>query len=103
MKGLALKITLVIAASLIAALPVLAADMGSGTMGQDRQSDKNECLLMARNCGDQVDTIQQRIHRINRELEKGSAVYSSDELRRLQNQLDDAHYMLEILNENSGA
>lgn len=103
MKGIALKITLVIAASLISALPVLAADMGSGTMGQDRQSGKDECLLMARNCGDQADTIQQRIQRINRELNKGSSVYSNDELRRLQNQLDDANHMMEILNENSGA
>ncbi|GFO68744.1 hypothetical protein GMLC_23230 [Geomonas limicola] len=103
MKGIALKITLVIAASLIAALPVLAADMGSGTMGQDNQNSKDECLLMARNCGDQSDTIQQRIQRINRELNKGSAVYSTDELRHLQNQLDDANHMMEILNENSGA
>jgi len=72
-------------------------------MGQDQRDMKDECLLMARNCGDQIDTIQMRIQRINRELNKGSSVYDDNELKHLRNQLDDANYMLQILTENGGA
>lgn len=77
--------------------------MGGGMTEQAQPGTKDECLLMARNCGDRVDTIQQRIRRINSELNKGSAVYDSSEMRHLRDQLDDANRMLEILTENSGA
>ena len=104
MKVIAKRITLMIAATLISALPALAAEgMGSGTMDQDRQDQKNECLLMARNCSGQVDTIQQRIDRISHEISKGSAVYTREELMRLNSDLSDANRTLEQLEEGGGA
>ena len=103
MKRMALKINLVIAASLLSALPALAADeMGNKMMGQDQQGQKDECLLMAKNCGDQIDSIQQRIGRISHEIGKGEAVYSRDELMRLNSQLEDANRILEILTAEGG-
>ena len=57
---------------------------------------------MARNCGEQTDSIQQRISRINHEISKGSAVYTRDELRRLDNDLRDAERTLDYLMTNSG-
>ena len=106
MKRIALRLNLVIAAILIAALPALAAgDMG-GTMGQDQgmspQNQKDECLLMGKNCANQTDSILQRIRRINYELSKGEAVYTKSELRRLQNKLDDANRTLEVLENDGG-
>jgi hypothetical protein len=105
MKRITLRIALLAAATLISALPALAAEgmgMGSGTMNQDQRGGKNECLLMARNCDGQVDTIQERIGRLNHEIRKGSSVYTSDELRQLKNELEDANSTLEILRTNSG-
>jgi|GEM_PF-624398 len=104
MKGMTLKIMLVMSASLASALPVLASDsMGGGSMGQDNRDMKNECLLMAKNCGDQVDTIQQRIGRISREISRGKAVYTDQELRQLRSQLEEANQLLEFLSTNGGA
>jgi|BarGraIncu00431A_1022009.scaffolds.fasta_scaffold52905_1 TolA-binding protein len=100
MKRIALKIALLLAASLISALPALAAEgMGNSMMGQDQQGQnmKDECLLVAQNCGDRVDSIQQRIARISHEISKGTAVYSRQELMHLNSQLEDANRTLEMI------
>ncbi|HBG06956.1 MAG: hypothetical protein A2075_19605 [Geobacteraceae bacterium GWC2_58_44] len=95
MKGLATKFAVLIAATLISALPVLA-QSGSTGMGMDpgEKIQKDECLLASLNCRDSVDSIQQRIDRLNREIRKGTSVYSRDELRKLDFQLRDATEML---------
>jgi len=95
MKGLTLKIAVMVAATLIAALPVLAAEgIGSERSDLNQQGQKDECLLVAKNCGDNVDSIQQRIDRISHEIGKGTAVYTDSELRRLDSQLRDANSLL---------
>jgi len=80
---------------IVAALPALAEEGMGNTMDQNQQGPKNECLLYARNCADQVDSIQQRIDRLRGEIARGSDVYTKDELRRLNKQLDDAIRILE--------
>jgi peptidoglycan hydrolase CwlO-like protein len=98
MKRMTFKIALVTAISLMSALPALAGvGMGNSMMGQDQQNRKDECLLMAKNCNTQIDSIQQRIGRINHEISKGSAVYTRDELRKLNDQLEDANRTLELI------
>jgi hypothetical protein len=97
MKAIALKISTMFAAILLSVLPALAGgDMSTG-MNQEQQGQKDQCLLMAMNCGDRIDTIQQRIGRISHEISKGSAVYTRDELRQLDSQLNDARRTLENL------
>jgi len=98
MRHIAKRITLLAAALMIVAVPVLA-DEGSidRRFEQGQQVEKNECLLVAKNCGDQVDTIQQRIDRIKGEISRGSDVYTNDELRRLNRELDEANKTLEGL------
>ena len=64
-----------------------------GTMyGGQREAagSKNECLLVAKNCVDNVDSIQQRMGKLQHEIAKGRAVYTNDELRILNQKLDDA-------------
>jgi hypothetical protein len=91
MRCIIRRITLLAAALLILAVPVLAEE---GSMDrafdQGQQPEKNECLLVAMNCGNQVDTIQQRIDRIKGEISRGTDVYTSDELRTLNRELDEA-------------
>jgi hypothetical protein len=72
------------------AVPVLA-DEGAidKVLDQGQQINKSECLLVAMNCGDSVDSIQQRIDRIKGEIGRGTDVYSNEELRRLDRQLDE--------------
>jgi hypothetical protein len=65
-------------------MPILAADE---SMGQEAQKD--ECLLVARNCAGSVDSIQERIDKLNAEISKGTAVYSNEELGVLINKRDD--------------
>ena len=90
------RISLLAAALMIVAVPVLA-DEGSmdNKFQQGQQTEKNECLLMAVNCGNQVDTIQQRIDRIQKEISRGTDVYTSDELRMLNRELEEANKILE--------
>jgi hypothetical protein len=101
MKRIASKIAVVVAATLISALPALAAE---GMMGADQQQgQRDECLLLAKNCVNssdpiQSDSIQRRIERISNEISKGTAVYSNEELGRLKSQLRDANELMERLN-----
>jgi hypothetical protein len=98
MRRIAKRITLLAAALMIVAVPVLA-DEGSmdSRIEPGQQVEKNECLLVAKNCGDQVDTIHERIDRIKGEISRGSDVYTNDELRRLNRELEEANKTLEGL------
>ncbi|HBA87538.1 MAG TPA: hypothetical protein DCZ75_05970 [Geobacter sp.] len=96
MKGLATKFAVLTAATVISALPVLAGEMGTGMNPGSVQKD--QCLLVSQTCRNSVDSIQQRIDRLGREIGRGSSVYSNEELRQLEFQLRDAIQTLESLN-----
>lgn len=102
MRAIVNKLTLLSAALMILAVPAFADDGAMDkVLDRGQQTEKNECLLVARNCGNQVDSIQQRIERIKKEISRGTDVYTNDELRRLNRQLDDAVKTLE--NETLGS
>jgi flagellar motility protein MotE (MotC chaperone) len=96
MRKIIKKLTLLAAALMIMAVPALA-DEGSmdKTFDQGQQDGKNECLLVAMNCANQVDTIQQRINRIQGEVSRGTSVYSNEELKALERELEDANKLLD--------
>jgi len=52
---------------------------------------KNLCVLNSENCdlSAQNDSIQEREAKLQNELNKGTAVYTSAELKNLQSKLDD--------------
>jgi len=80
---------------MIAVVPVLAEEGAvMQKMEPAEQGVKNECLLVARNCGEQRDTIQEKIDRIQNEIKRGTAVYTNDELNKLQDKLDEANRTL---------
>lgn len=91
MKAIARTVTVVAAALIFAALPVRAEE--NVMFQQEPQVQKNECLLVAQNCPS--DSIQERIQRIQGEIGRGTAVYSNDELRRLNRELEEAQKLLE--------
>ena len=96
MKRFATTFAVLTAATLISAMPVLAEGTNMG-MAPSQQMQKDECLLVSQNCRDSVDTIQQRISRLDREISKGTSVYSREELRRLDFQRRDATETLQSL------
>ena len=95
MRRIIRRVTLLAAALMIAVVPVLAEEGAvMQKMEPAEQGVKNECLLVARNCGEQRDTIQEKIDRIQNEIKRVTAVYTNDELNKLQDKLDEANRTL---------
>ncbi|MDR3579362.1 MAG: hypothetical protein P4L44_05325 [Oryzomonas sp.] len=91
------SITLSIAALMLVALPVLADDAtwgGVATQSDMRepgqQNGKVECMLVAQNNCALEGVPDSRIDSIRHEIDKGSAVYTNEELQILNNELDKA-------------
>jgi hypothetical protein len=88
MRRLAVLISALVASLLLAALPVLSAE---GTTGQAEQTpQKDECLLLAKNCANEADSLQQRIDKLYNEIAKGAAVYTPGEIQVLEDKLNAA-------------
>ena len=87
MKGLFYRLSLVAATVMFLSVPARG-DVGTGRSGYDTgvTGTKDECLLVAKNCTS--DSLQERIERIEHEIKRGSDVYSRDELKDLERQLD---------------
>lgn len=96
MKRTAIIVSAVAAALLMNVSAVFSAEeyMGQG-MEQQQTQQKDECLLVAQNCPGEVMSIQQKINKLNAEIAKGTDVYTVDELRILNDKLDDAYKTLE--------
>ncbi|BCS52841.1 hypothetical protein [Geobacter sp. SVR] len=84
---------------LTAVLTACALSAATMALAQDAttKNAKDECLLAAKGCLNEVDTIQQKIKRIDAEIRKGTRVYSPDELKKLEQKLNDAHKTLDDL------
>ena len=66
------------------------------------KEQKDQCLLYSKNCATQVDTIQQRIKKLNQEVKKGTRTYSPQELKRLEQKLKEAEEILDALERPTG-
>jgi hypothetical protein len=98
MRKIISRIALIAAALMIMAVPVIAdEDAVNPAMEPGAQDGKDQCLLVAMSCGNEVDSIQQRIDRIQNEINRGPDVYTNDELKRLRRELDDARQSFESL------
>lgn len=60
--------------------------------GSEVSEQKDQCLIIARNCVNGDDTVLKRVERLNNEIGKGSAVYTPEELRNFQEQLNWIYY-----------
>ena len=82
------------------AIMLVAAFMMSATvpaMAQMTKEEKDQCLLASKGCATEVDTIQKKIKKLNAEIKKGKKVYTVEELKKLQEKLDEADKMLDGL------
>jgi hypothetical protein len=103
MNSLARMMTIVAASMLFSAIPVLADEGNIGSRdSQVQQGPKDECLLVTMNCGKDVDSIQERINRLDSEIGRGTDVYTREELRQLQNERNDYQRQFDLIIESGG-
>ena len=82
------------------AVLLLAAFITSVSMpvfAEETKSAKDECLLASKDCKNEVDSIQQKIKKLNTEIKKGKKAYSADEIRKLEEKLKEANAILDNL------
>ncbi|WP_306536523.1 hypothetical protein [Geobacter sp.] len=77
-----------------ATMPVLAAEM--------TKEEKDQCLLASKNCATEVDTLQKKIKKLNAEIKKGKKVYSAEDLKKLDQKLEEANKMLDDIMTGTG-
>ena len=91
MNRLLTVISVVAVSMLFSAIAILGAENYPApgvSHGKELQSSqKNECLLVAKNCATASDTVRQRIIELRKEIAKGYKVYTPTELNILREQL----------------
>ena len=80
---------LVAVVTMSASVPVFAADQA-----------KDECLLISKNCLNEVDSLQQKIQKLNLAINKGTKVYTADEIKKLEYKLNELETVMEQLETN---
>lgn len=69
----------------------------SSRQAMDEQCQK-ECAMLIRNCSQEVDSLQQRIKKLDAVLkDKGASNYTRDELKTLEQRLQEAEETLRRL------
>ena len=58
------------------------------------KAQKDECLLASKNCTSQVDDIYKRMHKLDKEIKKGTKVYTPQELKKLKDKLNETDQLL---------
>ncbi len=61
------------------------------------KEQKDQCLLASKECRGEVDSIQKKMKKLDAEIKKGKKVYSAEDLKKLQQKLDEADKMLDTL------
>jgi uncharacterized protein YlxW (UPF0749 family) len=64
------------------------------------KEQKNECLLASKGCMTEVESIQQKVKKLNTEIKKGKKVYNADEINTLKNKLKEAEDLLDKMANN---
>ena len=95
MKKILFVIAMVVASMMYSAVPTLAEDGNTGLSGEqginrmlDTRGQKDECLIVAKNCVNDSDDVMHRVERLRKELDKGVAAYTPEELKILNDQLN---------------
>lgn len=87
------------AVSLLSAAPVLAEEFRHGQM-HDANCAK-ECSMLLRDCGQEVDSIQDKIRKLQARLnDQGPNAYTQEELKLLKQKLHEANETLRLLNKH---
>lgn len=83
------------AALLVMAILVMSSSMSAFAM---EKMEKDECLTRSMNCKTEVDDIQKKVKKLNAEINKGSKVYTAEELRSLNKKLKEVNALIDSMN-----
>jgi len=64
------------------------------------KDEKDQCLLASNQCKNAVDSIQQKIAKLNSEINKGTKAYTPNEIATLNAKLKEAEELLDNLLKN---
>jgi t-SNARE complex subunit (syntaxin) len=79
---------------LLLSAALLCVSVAVPTFAEMTGAQRDECVLASRNCSNTVDDIQTQMKRINKEIEKGTAVYTPQELKKLEQKLAEVAELL---------
>ena len=82
------------------AIIVIAALMMSATVpviAQQTPQEKVICELASKNCLDQVEILQKRVKKLNAEIKEGTKAYSAEDLKKLEQKLQETKDLLDKL------
>lgn len=104
------SIVVILAAALFSAsVPAMAMDHGEMAMGQgqmERQQHdekcQKECDMLLKNCRTEVDSIQQRIEKLQTAINNHADGYTRNQLNKLKADLEDAQQTLASLEKAGG-
>lgn len=85
---------LFVACLMFSAVPVIAQTQ--------TQAQKDECLLAAKGCANEVDSIQRQVKKLHNEIRKGTRVYTKEELQTLKRKLEEVNKLMEDLGKPGG-
>ena len=92
-----LAVLAVVAVALLYSTPAFSEEKTTGLpddYGQYKayELNKDQCLIVAKNCNGGSDSVLKRVDRLNKEIEKGSSVYTREELKGFKDQLNWIYY-----------
>lgn len=93
---------LVAAALFAGSVPVMAAEQGAVKTSQMDEQCRKDCDMLIRNCGQEVDSIQQRIQKLQHAIKSNASTYTREQLNKLKDSLENAQRTLSNI-ERGGA
>lgn len=61
------------------------------------KAQKDECLLMSKECKTTALSLQEKVQKLQDEINKGKRVYTKEEIKKLNDKLKDAEQTLDLL------
>jgi flagellar motility protein MotE (MotC chaperone) len=91
----------VVMKKMVVRLVLTVACMGLGVAFADdmqmKESQKDECLLISKNCKNESLSIQEKMEKLNAEIKKGKRIYTAEELKKLENKMKETEEMLDVI------
>lgn len=88
------QVVSIVALAMALSAPAMAAE---GAAGVHDANCTKECEMQVRNCRTEVDSLQQRIQRLQAAIKNHAESYSKEELNNMRNQLEETVKTLEDL------
>ena len=66
------------------------------------KEEKDQCLLAAKGCAGEVDSIQKQVKKIQAEIKKGTSVYTAEELKTLEKKLKEVNDFIKSMGKPGG-